>query len=188
MNKKSVIAAAVFAMFAGHVMAANAAETEGKSATADGVTWQVNAVKDSKHALQIEPQGTVNLSYDPIKTEWSVGEAPFKITMLGQQGETVKLEAKLASAAKLTNTLDSKSILDLNVAAGSTNLAVGSFADITKDLGLGDNFGNTNKQQSAQSKLTVQVAKAGDGSIPKDGTYKGQVVADFQATWTNGAA
>lgn len=185
MNKKSVIAAAIFAMFAGNVMAADAAGTTLK---ADGVTWQVNAVKDSKHALQIEPQGTVNISYDAIGNKWSTGEAPFKITMLGQTGETVKLEAKLASVAKLTNTADSKSTLDLDVSAGSTGLAVGNYADITKDIGLGDKFGNTGAQQNAQSKLTVAVAKTTDGSVPKDGNYKGQVVADFQATWSTGAS
>lgn len=192
-NKKNIIGAAVVAMFAGHAMAETPAPTGPVVMKNTGVTWEVNAVKDGKHSLLVEPQGTVNMTFDSTASKWTTGKAPFKVSMLGQTGEKVKLEAKLASAAMLSNTADTKSGLNLKVSAGATDLSVGTYQDITAALGFGDNFGNTGVMQDAQSKFLVNAVDGMADGKPvtadkvADGTYTGEVVADFQATWTPAA-
>lgn len=190
MNKKNtVIAASVFALFAGHAMAAEPSPSSVVLKNT-GVTWQVNAVKDGKHALLVEPQGSVNMSFDPTSNKWSIGKAPFKVSMLGQKGETVKLEAKLATPAKLTNTIDAKSGLNLSVSTGATDLKMGTYQDIMGGLGFGADFGNSGIMQDSQGAFMVSAVDglAAGATVTADkvadGTYTGQVVADFQATWT----
>lgn len=191
LNKKSLIGAAVVAMFAGHAMAAPGTDTVLKNT---GVTWQVNAVKDGKHSLLIEPQGAVNMIFDVTAKQWTTGHAPFKVSMLGQTGETVKLEAKLASGARLENTADNKSALNLKVSAGGTDLKVGTYQDIMGELNFGPDFGNTGVMQDALGKLTVSAVNGMAAGAPvsadqvADGSYTGEVIADFQATWAGAAS
>ncbi|MFB2826186.1 hypothetical protein [Aeromonas veronii] len=189
--KAKFITAAVMVLSVGQAMAADTTVLP-----SNGATWQVNAIKDSKHALIIEPSGAVNMAFNPIDNTWANGSAPFNMKVLGQTGETMKLEAKLQSLPRLVNGADGKSTLNLNVAAGQVDLAPVNYVDIMAGNALGlDGVvkGNTGAIEQIASKFTVTAKDgiAADGtsvdavSVP-DGNYTGQMVVDFQASWTTG--
>lgn len=190
MKKINVLVCSVICGLGLTSVAAMAADTS-LNASAN---WQVNAVKDSKHGLIVEPNGSVNLSFNPIDKKWTTGSAPFKISVMGQTGDTMKLEAQLASPVALVNGLDGKSKLNLGAYAGQVPLTVSKYADImaANALGLaGVLNGNTGVMEQSASKLTISaVGGVGtDGSsvaadaVP-DGKYSGDLQVDFQATWS----
>ncbi|WP_152598441.1 hypothetical protein, partial [Aeromonas lacus] len=100
MKKINVLACSIICGLGLTSVAAMAADTAQLNASAN---WQVNAVKDGKHGLIVEPNGAVNLSFNPTDKKWTTGNAPFKISVMGQSGETMKLEAQLTSPVALVN-------------------------------------------------------------------------------------